>query len=200
MPIGSKERWLDEGLAVLGEVGIKGVTIDALRARLGLTTGSFYHHFGGMDGYRSALLAYYEERDTQAYIDMIEALPADDGASKLRALMTAAVDAIEADEALEPQVRVWASHDDAARACLERVDAQRSEYIRRQCRATGAEPELADEIGAMIYLIAIGADHIVPRIPARQQARMWDRLIRDLEASAAIGSGHEESRRNRSEA
>ena len=36
----------------------------------------------------------------------------------------------------------------------------------------------------MIYLIVIGASHIVPQMLVRDQARMWDRLINYLETQS----------------
>ncbi|GAA1867089.1 TetR/AcrR family transcriptional regulator [Myceligenerans crystallogenes] len=166
---------------MLAETGISGVTIDALSRRLGLTKGSFYHHFKGLHGYRADLLQHFEKRESQAFIDLVEALPVDDGAGKLRALIEAAV-ADEASVNLEPRVRIWASHDDLARACIERVDAQRVEYLRRQCRAI-TDSELADQTGTMIYLVGIGSGHIVPPLPVGEQVRLCERLISDLEAT-----------------
>lgn len=182
MPSASRTRWLDEGLTVLADAGLNAVTIEALCERLGLSKGSFYHHFKGIAGYHAALLAHYEARETQAFIDLVEALPVQDGASKLRALVKAAV-ADEASVAVEPQVRIWASHDPVARAALERVDTKRLAYLQRQCRAI-ADSDLADQIATMIYLVGIGSGHIVPPIPIPEQVRMCDLLISILEGGA----------------
>lgn len=182
-----RRRWLDEGLAVLAEAGVHAVTIDALCTRLDLSKGSFYHHFKGMTGYRTALLEHFEERETQAFIDLVEALPAADGAAKLREL-TRAVAADEAHDRLEPQVRSWADHDPVAAAHLERVDRKRVDYLRRQCRAIVADDHLADDVATTIYLVLVGAGHVVPRVGVRDQARLWDRLIDSLEAAAEAGA------------
>lgn len=182
MPTASKETWLDEGLAMLAETDINRVTIDALSERLGLTKGSFYHHFKGLGAYRAALLQHYEGRETQAFIDLVDALPLDDGAAKLRALIEAAV-AEQVSVDLEPHVRIWASHDELARACMRRVDTRRLDYLRRQCRAV-VDSELADQTATMIYLVGIGSGHIMPPIPVAEQLRMCDRLITELEAAA----------------
>ena len=178
-----RRRWLDEGLYVLAKSGLNGVTIEALSERLGLSKGSFYHHFRGMAGYRTALLEHFEERATQAFIDLVDALPTTDGADKLRELAKAVV-ADEAHDALEPQVRIWASQDQIARECLERVDRTRTAYLQRQCRAIVNDVELADDVATMIYLIVIGASHTVPKMLVRDQTRMWDRLISYLEAQS----------------
>lgn len=185
----SKHRWLDEGLDLLATTGVNGVTIEALCERLGLSKGSFYHHFKGMAGYRTALLEHFEQRETQAFIDLVESLPTDDGAEKLREL-TKAVVADEAHDTLEPQVRIWANQDPVAREYLERVDRTRTEYLRRQCRAVVDDHGTADDVATMIYLVLIGASHIVPQILVRDQARMWDRLITYLEAEAQSRDNH----------
>ena len=178
-----RRRWLDEGLDLLASSGFNGVTIEALCERLGLSKGSFYHHFKGMPGYQIALLEHFEERETQAFIDLVESLPTTDGAKRLRAL-TKAVVADEAHDALEPQFRIWASQDQVAREYLERIDRTRTEYLQRQCRAIVDDVDLADDVATMIYLIMIGASHIVPQILVRDQARMWDRLINHLETQS----------------
>lgn len=178
-----RQRWLDEGLALLAESGFAGVTIEALCERLRLTKGSFYHHFKGMAGYRVALLEHFEHRETQSFIDMIEALPAAAGADRLRALAQAVV-ADEAHDTLEPQVRIWANQDDVARAFLERIDTTRIAYLQRQCRAVVDDVALADQVGLMIYLVVVGSSSVIPRVPAADQVRLWDRLIGWLETAA----------------
>ncbi|MEV0081899.1 TetR/AcrR family transcriptional regulator [Saccharopolyspora sp. NPDC050642] len=42
-----KQDWLDAGLEILADQGVPALTIDRLATKLGLTKGSFYHHFGG---------------------------------------------------------------------------------------------------------------------------------------------------------
>ncbi|MBC3193486.1 TetR/AcrR family transcriptional regulator [Pseudonocardia sp. C8] len=176
-----RRRWLDAGLDLLATSGITAVTIEALCERLGLSKGSFYHHFAGMTGYRTALLEHFEERETRAFIDLVEELPAADGTEKLRALVRAIV-ADDAHDTLEPRVRTWAGQDDEARRHLERVDRTRVAYVRRQCRAAIDDTELADDVATMIYLVMVGAGHTVPQVLVAEQARLWERLIEVLEA------------------
>lgn len=49
----ARNRILDAALACVGERGIQGTTIEAIRERSGVSVGSLYHHFGG----RQAILA-----------------------------------------------------------------------------------------------------------------------------------------------
>ncbi|WP_125777143.1 TetR/AcrR family transcriptional regulator [Antribacter gilvus] len=179
----ARRRWLDEGLELLAESGPGGLTIDALCARLGLSKGSFYHHFKGMAGFKTALLEHYEERGAQVFIDLVESLPMADGAEKLKRLVEAAVTDETPDE-VETQLRAWASKDAEAREHLERIDRKRTEYVRRQCRAVVEDADLADDVTQLIYLVLVGAGYAVPPLPVREQARLWNRLIAYLESEA----------------
>jgi len=52
----SVDDWVQEGLWVLAEDGVKALTLGRLCSRLGVTKGSFYWHFTDMKGYREALI------------------------------------------------------------------------------------------------------------------------------------------------
>lgn len=53
MKTSARNRILDAALACVGERGIQGTTIEAIRERSGVSVGSLYHHFDG----RQAILA-----------------------------------------------------------------------------------------------------------------------------------------------
>ncbi|MGH1505345.1 MAG: TetR/AcrR family transcriptional regulator, partial [Acidimicrobiales bacterium] len=68
-------RWLLAGQDLLREGGLPAVKQAELVARTGLTTGSFYHHFGSMAAYLEALAGFYGEdraHELLAQIDMGE--------------------------------------------------------------------------------------------------------------------------------
>jgi AcrR family transcriptional regulator len=50
----ARDRWLDLGLDVLATEGPSALRIDPLAARLGLSKGSFFHHFASAAAFRSA--------------------------------------------------------------------------------------------------------------------------------------------------
>ena len=54
-----RELWLRAGQDLLRAGGIGAVKLRALTDRLGLTTGSFYHHFSGMADYLDELARFY---------------------------------------------------------------------------------------------------------------------------------------------
>ena len=70
-----RNRWLDSGLEALADEGPGGLKIDRLVRRVGLTKGSFFHHFPGAAAYKTALLERLEA-DATAALDEASARPA----------------------------------------------------------------------------------------------------------------------------
>lgn len=173
----TRDRWLDEGLALLETTGIGAVTIEALCGRLSLSKGSFYHHFKGMSGYRVALLTHFEQRETGAFIELAESSSAQPGEERLRRLADIIVADTSSGSDLEIAVRTWAATDEVARAVVERVDRVRVDYVQSQCRVMITDPAAADDAGQMIYLLMIGANHVLPPLSRPELSRVWDRLL-----------------------
>src|SRR6476620_11735584 len=55
----SRDLWLRAGQSLLRRGGHSAVKLQGLTDELGLTTGSFYHHFSGMADYLDELARYY---------------------------------------------------------------------------------------------------------------------------------------------
>lgn len=183
-----RERWLDEGLVVLGELGINGVRIDRLAERLGLSKGSFYHHFAGMAGYRLALLDHFEGRFTARYIDAVEAEVWPNPRAKLDELMRlVSVDVSAAgDVGLETGMRAWAAVDDDARATLERVDRRRIDYLAGLLADLNPGSGDSRLLSRALYLVLVGGRHVVPPVPLAELADIFERLIGVMEADAPV--------------
>ncbi len=173
----SRERWLHEGLEILAEAGIGGVTIESLSARLELSKGSFYHHFDGMPGYRQALLEYFEERENQDFINRANAAPEPPGEPRLRHMVDDVMAAEGGRPRLENAVRSWASSDPVAREFVDRIDRTRVAFLRRQFEAMDLEPQAAADYARIAHLVSIGAAHTLPPLAPLEIVRLWDRLL-----------------------
>jgi len=167
----SKTEWLDAGLRILAEHGSPALTIERLTDALSLSKGSFYHHFGGVSGYRTALLAYIEAKSTTRIIDAVES--ADSPEQKL-ARLSELVLSESTDPTLEIAVRAWAQQDPEVREVQARMDRTRVEYLRDLMRAAGREADLGD----LIYLVLIGANHVLPPVDADRLRAMWALILR----------------------
>jgi AcrR family transcriptional regulator len=167
----TKADWLDAGLKVLADEGAPALTIERLTSELDLSKGSYYHHFTGAGGFRTALLEHFEKRFTTRLIDTVEERPEADPAGKLTQLMELVL--ADADHVrLEIAVRAWALQDPGARAAQERVDHARTAYLQELCRGIESvgEPE---RLARLLYLILIGAEQVVPPVPAGELRALY---------------------------
>jgi AcrR family transcriptional regulator len=66
-PLGRRD-WLEAGQRLLRASGVGGLKLRALAGSLGISTGSFYHHFSDFDAYLVALAKYYSGEQLAASI------------------------------------------------------------------------------------------------------------------------------------
>ncbi|WP_063046720.1 TetR/AcrR family transcriptional regulator [Nocardia pseudovaccinii] len=170
-----KASWLASGLVILGTAGPTGLTIDKLVAATGLSTGSFYHHFPGMPGYKSALLAYFEEMHTTRYLREIEAADLDP-----RGRLDLLIDLVLVDDepaAIEVAVRAWALDDPIAAAAKERVDGTRLGVLRTLLADCGYAEADAEQTAQILYLLVLGAGNMLPAVPPAQLRVLCRRVL-----------------------
>jgi len=110
----SRTTWLDAGQDLLREGGFSAVKLAPLTKRLYRTTGSFYHHFEGMDEYREELAAYFGDAQPRAVLEQLAPMSPRD---RLRGLQEVFVD--QRMGLLHAAMRDWgACNETAARAVL----------------------------------------------------------------------------------
>jgi len=149
----SRDRWLDEGLRALADEGVPGVRIDRIAARLGLSKGSFFHHFESVGAYRAALLRHWESQALQDLGDSPPPAVLEDLAARVGTLV---------DLRLENAVRAWAFQDPEAAASQERVDLARLAALERIWSRTIDDPERARAAALLPHLLVIGAGVALP--------------------------------------
>lgn len=152
----SKRDWLMTGVEILREKGAPALTIEALTTRLGVTKGSFYHHFQGFAGFKTALLALFENEGT---LQVIAQMPQGNPTEKINHLFDVA--------AVYPQgfdvaLRAWALQDEEVRQTQERVDVRRVEYLHELFLEAGFEGGAAMSMAKLAYAILIGCMQIQP--------------------------------------
>lgn len=170
----SRQDWLDAGLAILAEHGARSLTIERLMERMGLTKGSFYHHFKGMPGFKAALIEHYETELTTRYIEAAE-----QGAPAPEVKIERLLELVVTDQRPDPEVavRAWAMQDDDVATMLRRVDRTRIEYLRSVWRERTGDPEAAELMGQLLYLILIGAHHVLPPATDDELRRLYAMVL-----------------------
>ncbi|WP_167461029.1 TetR/AcrR family transcriptional regulator [Nocardia brasiliensis] len=171
-----KSSWLESGLEILGTAGPAGLTIERLVATTGLSTGSFYHHFSGITGYKAALLEHFEQVHTTRYVREVTAADALDPRARLDLLL----DLVLADEEparLDTAVRSWAIEDPAAAEVKARIDAARLGILRKLLQDSGYAETEAAETARILYLLVLGASNMLPAVSAEELRRLARRVL-----------------------
>jgi AcrR family transcriptional regulator len=168
-----KRDWFEEGLRILAEQGAKDLTIELLTARLGVTKGSFYHHFENYQDFKQKLLDFYEHEGTLEVIKLTE--QANTPLEKFEQLMTVTV---SYPPELEIAFRAWALQDDLVRTFQERIDSQRLGYLQEIAYALTNDETQALLMAQLIYTIYIGSQHIVPPIQGEGLEQLYQEFNR----------------------
>lgn len=183
----TRDDWLTEGLAALAAKGEPGLRVDRLARTLGLTKGSFHHHFRGMADYRRALLERYEHDQITELERLAGALtdtPADEA---IAALPSRVADLLDTDA--ERSVRAWGVADPAARAAQERIDAARLAFLRELWTGVLGDDRRAHTAALVPHLIAVGASVIHPRLTTAELHDVYDLLARLMPGVIVAASG-----------
>jgi AcrR family transcriptional regulator len=172
------EAWVAEAWRALSELGVEGVRVEPLAARLGVTKGSFYWHFEDRAALLSALLDDWEQRATAAVIREVDAR-CESPRERLFALIRMTTASPEAPDA-EHAVRAWGAHDTSVRKRLHRVDARREAYVAQLLVAVGVDEARAQMRARALYLALIGEYARVAHGGAATERATWEELMRKL--------------------
>jgi AcrR family transcriptional regulator len=132
----SRSDWLEVALELLFNDGINAVTVDALASKLGITRGSFYHHFKDRKDLSKEMLDYWKRKWTVEVRDDVDALNLD-GVQSLIALGNLIKHRQAA--GYDVAVRAWAVHDELAKEVVREADKIRLGFIRSQFEKVGFE-------------------------------------------------------------
>ena len=174
----TRSDWLETGLAAVVDDGPNGLRIDRLCRRLGVSKGSFHHHFAGAGDFKRSLLAAYEDLVVRALdqaIDQTEAATPQAALAGLTAAITGTPGLYRPE--LEVAMRAWAFSDAEVRAVQERVDRQRLASLRRIWSKIVDDPAEAHTASLLPYLVGIGASLVQPPIPPDQLRRVYELLL-----------------------
>lgn len=167
----NREHYFEAGMDLLGSGGVGAVTIARLCQALGVTKGSFYHHFRNVEDYRHQLLAHWSrERERQV---VVAAAAVSDPIERLEVLRDAAV---RLHHEAEAAIRAWSRTDAEAWAVREKVDAARERTIAEGYRDAGLPDDVAASLGRYAVLALIGAQHRGRTTDREQLDEMFRRL------------------------
>jgi AcrR family transcriptional regulator len=155
--------WIEAAYAVLAQEGHASLTIERLTTLTGKTRGSFYHHFGSLDGFITRFLDDWREQNTERIIRLAEADPEP---SRRRAVVHR--EAVRADTRIEIAIRRWAGADGKVLAACHEVDRRRIDVLRRDvvalAEARGSElgADEAERLAWFEYAAFVGGQMLAP--------------------------------------
>ena len=169
----SKQDWLNAGLKIFRESGISGLTIEMLNQELGVTKGSFYHHFSGIQDFKTSFLQFYEEAGT---LNVIQATEQKRSAQdKLRRLLAIIVSYPLEDEVV---MRAWAQQDAEVGLVQARVDARRVDYVAALCSEISGNLAQGRLMADIFYALLVGGPQIQPALSAERITAVFNEILR----------------------
>lgn len=151
MPGATPRDYFDAALEVLAEHGFTELNVGRLCRALGVTSGSFYHHFGGWPGFVDQLLAYWENRQVLILRERNfgEAGPVADFAALMDLTLGLHHEA-------EAAIRAWAVNDETVRAAQKRVDEARLRTVGKAVKGIVGDRERARTLTSLGMAMLVG--------------------------------------------
>jgi len=170
----TQQDWFDLALKLLMQAGADALTIDNMTTQLNVTKGSFYHHFGSYDGFKQALLSYFEDAGTFTIVQRIETMDTSP-AERLKALIAIT---LEHPSSIEVTIRTWAQRDPDVYAYQMRVDQRRITFVTNIWLEMIDDPTEARRRAEHLYTILVGGEHIIPPIEGKEKQQLYAIYLR----------------------
>ncbi len=172
-PTRTAADWEEAALDCIADGGIRAVAVPALATALGVTKGSFYWHFDGLEALLEAAMKRFEMLDAQTMEQLAQTA---DPALRLRA---AFAEAMEATRAQSLYVALSASVERSVTNVLRRVSRKRIRFLREVFLELGLTESEAHDRALLTYSAYLGVLHL------RRQSTEGLRTPSELEAYLA---------------
>jgi AcrR family transcriptional regulator len=169
-----RAQWLDAGLEALRKGGVGAVRVERLAGDVGVTKGSFYHHFRDRGALLEEVLEYWAREMTDAEFERIQTLR---GGLAPR-LVALAEDVLEKGMGrYDPAVRAWAREDRKVAAAVAQVDRRRIKALAALFEEGGFTAAEARVRARTFYTFLLGEPQV--RAPAREAGEL-EKMVRIL--------------------
>lgn len=165
------EDYFREALAVLGEYGSDALTIVVLCERLGITKGSFYHHFGGMPAFVTQLLEHWEREHSKRLSRISRAQP--NPALRIADLSELGIALPHASEAA---IRAWSRSSPEVADVVDRVDRRHERHLVDAIAALGIDRQQARVLARIGLNLLIGVQQREQPVDLKRLRQMLDEL------------------------
>jgi AcrR family transcriptional regulator len=151
MAMVTPQAYFDEALRLLAREGRNGLRIGRLCAGLGVTSGSFYHHFGSWERFVAALLEHWEREEVGRIVELVGSR--EDPFERITMLKHLA---LTVPHEAETAIRAWATVDATVGTAQRAVDEGRLRSIDDVLVPLIDDPDLRARLAALGMTILTG--------------------------------------------
>ena len=175
MPTATPQAYFEEALRLLAREGRNGLRIGRLCAALGVTSGSFYHHFGSWEGFVAALLEHWEREETARLVELVNA--SDDALERVTRMKYLA---LTVPHEAETAIRAWATVDPTVDAAQRAVDRGRVRALGDVLASVIADDALRERLASLGVAVLAGHQQIAGVTPVELSALLdeFELLVR----------------------
>ncbi|MEJ2889399.1 TetR/AcrR family transcriptional regulator [Actinomycetospora aeridis] len=184
MTVTNREGFFDAAMRLLAHEGRAGLRLATLCRAVGVTSGSFYHHFGGWDGFVDALLEHWETVDTRRLAEVAGREPDPEG--RLDVLKHLA---LTFPHEAETAIRSWAHGDPRVAVVQERVDEQRRRVVADALVAAGVEDGRAGRLADLALAVLIGRQQRLGATDVGELLALFEELSGLTPVASTAGRG-----------
>ncbi|MEY2567671.1 MAG: hypothetical protein QOE35_2200 [Actinomycetota bacterium] len=159
----SRDDYYRAALELLADGGVDALTMANLCARLGVTTGSFYAHFGGIREFHSAFLEQWEAGRVYQLKEQVDATP--DPLARIDLLRRIAV---AVNHEAESAIRGWARTNPTVAEFQRRVDRAREEVLVQAFVDIGIDKKEARVLARIGLTILVGTQQIEDKVDRKR--------------------------------
>ena len=139
-----REAWLESAIEVLATEGQAKLRVENLSRELGVSRGSFYHHFKDREDFVDAIVEYWSDVFTETVNAEVEGL---DASPSEQLLILMKMIRAERLDRYDIAFRSWAAQDARVAEQVRKVDLSRHALVRSLFEQMGFEgPELDDRV------------------------------------------------------
>ena len=177
----SRDDWLEKSLEVLVAEGPSHLRIEDIAAALGVTKGSFYHHFSDRSEFVNQIVRYWDEKYTREISKDVD-LNWGDARDQLWQLMKIVIDtgASQYDVA----IRAWAAREKGLLPFVEKAMQYRLDFVRSLFSKAGFRGVELD-VRTRSFVLTMSGEQVIPEeFEGRKRTRFLKSLHSFLTSSA----------------
>jgi AcrR family transcriptional regulator len=158
-------------MCLLAGPGLPALRIGRLCREVGVTSGSFYHHFGNWDGFVAALLDHWATEEVDRLLELVRR--EQDPMERVELLKGLA---LTVPHDAETAIRRWAGTDEVVAAAQQRVDDRRREAVREVLTPLIADAQLTATLAEVGLSLLVGHQQLHGGGPAVDLAAQLDQF------------------------